>query len=83
MSNDHERSRDTTSFNVVISCLVENKEKYPHNHEYAWSEKDIEHITTGLSFMQEHERAAFMERYQDYQIVKALDGVEIPNRNEI
>ncbi len=62
------------SFNAIISWMVDAKEKRPHNSEYKWSDRELSYIEVGLSFMKERQRAAFLKRYRDYQIVKALAG---------
>ena len=72
------------SFNDTISWMVDAKEKHPHNRECKWSDREVSYIEVGLSFMKERQKAAFMKRYRDYQIVKALAGDAncILNNNE-
>ncbi len=64
----------SASFNDIISWMVDVKEKHPHNRECKWSDREISYIEVGLSFMKERQKAAFLKRYRDYQIVKALAG---------
>lgn len=68
------KREETNSFYAIVAWLIEDKES--RNRQYNWSKKEINHIKLGLSLMQENQRAAFRERFEGYQIIKAINESE-------
>jgi len=68
------KTEKTNSFYAIVTWLVEGKEN--RNRQYKWKKREIDHVKLGLSLMEESQRAAFLERFKGYQIIKALDEEE-------
>jgi len=65
-------AEDAEAFYSMLVQFVAFKEGHPHNHDYQWSGKDIQYVRAALDELTQAQRAAFQERFKDYQIAKLI-----------
>jgi hypothetical protein len=63
---------DAEAFYTILVQFVELKKGPTHNHDHQWSYKDILYVQAALDELTQARRAAFQERFKDYQIEKLL-----------
>jgi hypothetical protein len=65
-------AEDAEAFYSMLVQFVILKEGHPHNHDYQWSGKDMLFVRAALDELAQVQRAAFRERFRDYQVTKLI-----------